>query len=443
MPLNDFPERFASLFPHRLGQRILVALSGGADSVALLELLLDPGLALTLEAAHVHHQVRGDEADRDAAFCRRLCSRLGVPFHLVRLEADRPTPEGREASWRRRRYEALLALAESRRLDAVATGHHRDDVAEGVLLQLLRGSGPRAMAGIAAEAANGVIRPLLAYRRAELQDWLVSRGESWCDDSSNRDLTHLRNRVRHQVLPALRSAAPRIDDHLVALAHRLADDESFLSEELARRGQWIAPWHPDGGVPVAAIRSLPKALRGRWLHGQADRVGIGRVSARQLELLEALLDEGGPRAVALAGRWRLRSAKGRLWLEPPRPPAPYALHLEPGTTLDLPVPGWRIRVGAEQAAATPPGWRWKADRGAALTVRSPRPEDVISEPDGRQRRVSRLIAWRAPRHLRPAWPVICQNDTITWVPGIWRSAERGDLVLEVVADGRAADHIHR
>jgi tRNA(Ile)-lysidine synthetase-like protein len=148
MSLEDFPRHFADRFPELVGGRLLVALSGGPDSVALLHLLADPSLGLELEAAHVHHLARRAEADRDAEFCRALCERRGVPFHLLRLAPEPAPREGREAAWRRRRYRALLEVVAQRSLDAVATAHHRDDVAEGVIMQLLRGAGPRALAGI-------------------------------------------------------------------------------------------------------------------------------------------------------------------------------------------------------------------------------------------------------------------------------------------------------
>jgi tRNA(Ile)-lysidine synthase len=164
----EFVAHFKRTFPDLVGGSVLVALSGGRDSVALLHLLGSPDLDLCLAAAHVHHGLRGVEADADAGFCRRLCEDLDVPITIVQLPEDDQRPRGGEAAWRRRRYRALLDHMANRELRAVATAHHRDDIAEGVLLQLLRGAGPRAMAGIETRNRDGVIRPLLPWNRRDV-----------------------------------------------------------------------------------------------------------------------------------------------------------------------------------------------------------------------------------------------------------------------------------
>jgi tRNA(Ile)-lysidine synthase len=448
---DDFAERFERQFPHRVGGRVLVALSGGADSVALLHLLRGPDLDLTLEAAHVHHLVRRREADEDAAFCEALCLELDIPFHLLRLDPDTAPAEGLEAAWRRARYRALDDLRRRRELDAVATGHHRDDVAEGVLMQLLRGGGPRALAGIASETPDGVLRPLLSWTRAEIVEWLRDNRIDWREDSSNTDLNHLRNRVRHVLLPSLRLASPKIDTHLVDLAGRLADDEEFFASELRDRDLWIEPWSADGGVRAARIRAMPRPIRARWLHAQARRSEIGRVSRRQLELFHQLVETGRPRGVALAGRWRLLTARRRLWLEPPETPPAWELELEPGGRFQLPIPGMEVLVGStseddastEDSSSVEGGvWRWEATPGRTLMMRSPAADDVVHGPSGGVR-LSKVLAKQLPRHLRRAWPVFCENGTITWIPGVWQASERGSLPVEVVAHGGPAGGVQR
>lgn len=434
MALSDFPRHFADRFPWLVGGRLLVALSGGADSVALLHLLRDPTLRLSLEAAHVHHQVRGAEADRDAQFCADLCRRLKIPYHLVRITIEPSPVDGREGAWRRHRYRELIALANRRSFDAVATAHQRDDIAEGVVMQLLRGAGTRALAGIAETTGARVIRPLLPWRHVDIVNWLRLRDLDWMEDSSNRDLGHLRNAVRHIVLPQLRDLAPHIDEHVVHLAEALADDESFFAAELARRSLWIDPWNLDGAVHADEVRSLAPSLRTRWLHAQAARAGIGRVTRRQIELLHCLLDEGNPRSVALAGRWRLRLARGQLWLEPPVTPAPYEHPLIDECEIELPIPGWHVRVGRRAEPSPRARWHWRAPESSRMTVRSPRPGDSV-EVGAAVVGLTRLIAKVVPRHLRPAWPLFCENARIAWVPGVWMGTSSGPVLVEVLTDG--------
>lgn len=425
MSLEAFPGHFRTHFGDLCGRTVLVALSGGGDSVALTHLLADPSLGLRIAVAHVHHGLRGSEADLDAEFCRRLAAGLEVPFHLLHL----PTaPRGRgslEAWWRGERYERLLALARELGAAAVATGHNRDDVAEGVLVQLLRGAGPRAMAGIRSRSAEGVIRPLLPWTRHQIREWLRARGLSWREDSSNEDPHHLRNAVRRDVLPSMEAVAPAVRRHLERLAQDLALTEEALSAELRRIGGWIDPYAPGGGAALEALAGLHPALKVRWLHAQASRAGIGAVTRRQCELFLRLLDSGTPASVSLAGRWRLRRARGHLWLEPPVAPPAYRFSLEPGAISDLPLPGWRIRA-TDEPVGPPSRWSSPPLPGRGLHVRSPRPGDRFLK--------RRLVDWlsREPRHLRGAWPVVCCGDTIVWVPGIEATAlSRGTVTVEV------------
>ncbi len=436
----EFVEHFQATFPDLVGHRVLVALSGGSDSVALLHLLGDGTLSLDLEAAHVHHGVRGAEADSDAAFCEALCSELDIPFHVLRLEPQTQLPSGREGTWRDLRYRALLDLKDQRGFRAVATGHHRDDVAEGVVMQVLRGGGPRALAGILSATPSGVIRPLLPWPRGEIVAWLTGAGVGWREDSSNNDLGLLRNRVRHELLPELEKASPSIRHHLVHLAEALAVDEKFFAMELGSLDLWIEPWDPNGGVALQAIRDLPAPLRARWLHAQARRIGISRVTRQQLQHFRSMIAGGPPHAVTLCDRWRLRPARGFLWLEPPQSPPPYSINLEPGAVAHLPFPGWTARFGPDDRETHDPGWRFRPPDGVHLQLRNAADSDVVTL-DGTPVRVRKLIARRVPRHLRTAWPLCCEDDKIYWIPEVWRGPENPDPtgdIVEVIHSGRSS-----
>ena len=443
MALAGFSEHFLSTFPKLVGQQVLIALSGGPDSVALLHLLRQDDLALHLEAAYVHHGVRGAEADRDASFCEELCADFGIPYHLLQIEGRAHLTSGREGTWRRLRYRALLGLKQASGLDAIATGHHRDDVAEGVLVQLLRGGGPRALSGIEASTTDGIIRPLLPWSRAEIRSWLDERDIAWRQDSSNSDLELLRNRVRLDLLPGLESVSPSIRKHLAHLARTLAADEKFVSGELAGRARWIDPWDPQGGVPVVSIQAMPSPLRTRWLHAQTARIGVERVTRRQTALFGEMIEDGHPRAVTLGGRWRLRLARGHLWLEPPTIIEGFDNPIAVGETLSLPIPGWQVRMGSTAAPPPEVRWSWYSPSDARLRVRSVDSNDRIGA-DRSGPRAAKILARRLPRHLRSIWPLFCEDDRIYWIPGVWQDPvveDREGHVVEVMRCEQAASHL--
>lgn len=436
MKTSAFVAHFKRTFPNLVGGSVLVALSGGRDSVALLHLLRNPALDLSLSAAHVHHGLRGTEADADAEFCLGLCRDLEIPAEFLRLPDDDETPATGEAAWRRRRYRALLGQAAALDADAVATAHHRDDIAEGVLLQLLRGAGPRAMAGIETRTRNGVIRPLLPWNRCEITAWLEHRKIAWREDGSNRDIKRLRNRVRHQVLPYLENDVPELPNHLVNLAAALAEAETFMANELKARATFVDPWDPRGGVVLSTLKELPRALRTRWLQSQALQLGVGASTRRQLELFNDLLDEATPRSVTLGGRWRLRRARGRLWAEPPEPPTGIESDLADGDQISLGLPGWTVRSTTGEAPHPQAVWQWRpSSDSSAVHIRPAADDDRLSTPTGAPRRVRDLLAETLPRHLRPAWPLFCEDDMIHWIPGVWQHSKPGDpsdRVVEVI-----------
>jgi tRNA(Ile)-lysidine synthase len=436
METADFVTHFSRSYPDLVGRSILVALSGGRDSVALLHLLGQPELDLHLAAAHVHHGLRGSEADADAGFCRELCRDLGIALEVLRLQDDDGEPATGEAAWRRRRYRVLLGYAAARSLDAVATAHHRDDVAEGVLVQLLRGAGPRAMAGIEDRSAQGVIRPLLPWRRSEITAWLEARRIGWREDSSNTDTDRLRNRVRHEVLPELDRGFPGLRNHLVNLAGALAEAEDFMAAEIRDRVAFADPWDPAGGVPLDDLRALPRALRSRWLHGQSRRLGLAPTTRRQIELFSRLLDEGAPRALTLGGRWRLRAAGRRLWAEPPTAPTATESVLDTDVSTPVGIPTWFVRVVAQGEIHPRARWRWRPRSDhSIITVRPVREDDRLPLAGDDPPRVRELLAEHLPRHLRAAWPLFCEDDMIHWVPGVWQTQETGgssDRVVEVI-----------
>ena len=295
----------------RPGDRVCAAVSGGADSVALLLLLhaanAQPcnALGVGLSAVHVHHGLRGDEADADMAFVQQLCLRLEVPLHIVRASVpDRIAqtraagqPETVEEAARNLRYDLFRQLIADGRADSILTAHTLDDQAETVLMKLLRGAWTEGLSGIHpvvlvpnATHPGRILRPLLAVRRAALIAFLESRNQPWRTDSTNADDAFTRNRIRHSVLPVLRAENPAIDQALANLAELAREDETRWNSELSRiLPQLLLPGKPVRGgrravstVPgesnsvaleIDRLRPLDPALRSRVVRAAARTLG--------------------------------------------------------------------------------------------------------------------------------------------------------------------------
>lgn len=208
------------------------AFSGGADSTALLLCLyqLREQLGIDLRAVHVHHGIRGEEADRDAAFCADFCARYGIPFQLVRVDVPAYAKEHRlslETAARKLRYEALETAAPE---GEIAAAHHAGDHAETVLFHLLRGSGMRGLRGILPRSGR-IIRPLLTVEKQEILRFLQECGEGYVEDSTNFTDESSRNRLRADVMPLLLRENPAALKHIARTAEILAEDEAYLQAE--------------------------------------------------------------------------------------------------------------------------------------------------------------------------------------------------------------------
>jgi len=318
----------------RPGDRVCAAVSGGADSVALL-LLLDAAnaqprnaLGVGLSAIHVHHGLRGDEADADLAFVEALCARLEVPLHVrhasvpdrVVRAREAGQPETVEEAARNLRYELFRQLIAESHADSVLTAHTLDDQAETVLMKLLRGAWTEGLSGISPVVAvphathpGRILRPLLGVRRADLMAFLESRNQGWRTDSTNADDTFTRNRIRHSVLPLLREFNPAIDQALANLAELAREDEARWQSELSRiMPQLLLPGKPvrGGGRAVSTapgesgavaleidrLRALNPALRRRVVRAAARQLGA-RLSfdeTARLLALAGLLPDSSP-----------------------------------------------------------------------------------------------------------------------------------------------------
>jgi tRNA(Ile)-lysidine synthase len=245
----------------RPGDRVAVAVSGGADSVALLLLLLDlrDKLGIVISAVHFNHKLRGRVSDADELFVKQLAAKHGLEFHSSSLHvANKAKKESAnlEDAARRARYDYLRFLAESGACTRVAVAHSADDQAETVLAHLLRGTGITGLGGIH-PVAGPVVRPLLDVRRSELRAYLRSRKQTWREDLTNRDTRRMRARIRHKLLPLLeKHFQPEIVRHLVTLANLAREDEAFLDAIAERRVKLL--FQHRGGQARIAVEDLFK-----------------------------------------------------------------------------------------------------------------------------------------------------------------------------------------
>lgn len=266
------------------GDRIVCAVSGGADSVAMLFAfyLLQDKLNIRLEAAHFNHHLRGEESRRDEAFVRDFCARFDIPLHLGGGQVQ-PGKKGLEAAARDARYAFLQSLE-----GKIATAHTADDNAETVLLHLIRGTGLKGLGGIAPKRGK-LIRPMLSVTRQDVEGFLTVWSLPHVEDSSNASDAFLRNRIRHNVMPLLRQENPRIGENLSRMALRLRLDEACLA------GQSSVEALPD----VKILRTMPEALRFRALEAFLKRSGVLEPEDVHLSQANALVFSDSPSARAV------------------------------------------------------------------------------------------------------------------------------------------------
>ena len=422
------------LFP--AGARVLVALSGGADSVALLHVLraLAADGAVTLAgAAHLNHLLRGDDAEGDEQFCRGLAAAWDLPLVVERVDvagAARDRRRSVEDTARALRYAFLLRAADRLSADAVAVGHTRDDQAETFLLRLLRGSGSRGLGGIRPRAGR-VVRPLLEISRADLRAYAAAHGLPWREDATNQDRSIPRNRIRHELLPQLETYAPGIAATLARTAALLREDDEYLTAEAAAHGGAVVRERGERTLLDAArLTALPPALASRVALLALETRAPGRhLGFEHVQKVLELAAGAEGDAAALPGQVGRRT---RTTVELALPP-PVAFSNFFSFPLSVPgevqTPGWSI-----SAAWPPPGGAVPALEGRGcqavvaagplrepLTVRSRRPGDRFRPlgMGGKRRKLQDfLVDRKVARRERDGLPlVVDRDDRIVWVVG--------------------------
>jgi tRNA(Ile)-lysidine synthase len=433
----------------RPGDRVGVAVSGGADSVALLRLLLEArsGLGILLTLMHFNHRIRAAEADADEAFVAELAQRNQLEFHCGSADTIAHAQQSQlslEAAARELRYGYFRRLLAEGAVRRIATAHTLDDQAETVLLRFLRGTGTRGLAAIypkvAAEtsvpegdlppeqapesvAQPTIVRPLLGTRRQQLREYLVSLGQTWQEDATNLDLKHSRNRVRHELIPLLeRDYNPGLQQVLAETAEVAREEERFWAEETARV---LVNHQADGPLTlqIGLLQQQPLAMRRRLIRAVAQSLGAQLDFHHVEQVLSLAALPGETRRAELPGGWMAVAGGGKLWFESRRAaagPAAYDYELPIPGQVQIPELGLAIRallVDAEaynQCLLLDPKLM-----GPGLRVRNWRTGDRYQPAHTKSAR--KLKELLQERHIsypqRAFWPVVLWGERIVWVPG--------------------------
>ncbi len=395
--LRAFLKEQALLSP---GDRVIAAVSGGADSVAMLFALylLRDELGITLEAAHFNHHLRGAESDRDEAFVTDFCGRYDIPLHLGSGRIV-PGKKGLEAAARDARYAFLRRLP-----GKVATAHTADDNAETVLMRLIRGTGLKGLGAIAPVSGN-VIRPMLTVTRDDVEAFLEEYALPHVEDSSNGTDDFLRNRVRHGILPLMRAENPRIGENLSAMALLLRQDEACLQAMI-----------PEEQVPdVSRLKAMEPALRRRALERFLKAQGVQEPEQIHILQAEQLLYHWSPSAaMQFPGGVTIGRQYDRLVRLECAPELPETRLSVPGETC---IGGKRfvseyatdLEERPDSVLVCPVG---------VLTVRSRRSGDTMRLPGGTRSLKKMYIDRKIPASQRAAVPVLADDRGVLAVFGI-------------------------
>lgn len=401
--LSAMLRRYAMLQP---GDTLVCAVSGGADSMALLwaMYLMKDKLSIRLEAAHFNHGLRGEEALRDEQFVRDFCRDYNIPLHVGRGTVT-AGDKGLEAAAREARYAYFATLS-----GKIATAHTADDNAETVLMRLVRGTGLKGLGGIA-PVRRCIIRPMLNVTRQEVLAFLEEYSIPWVNDSSNESQQFLRNRIRHSVMPLLYRENPQISRNLSAMAMDLREDEAALTpKDLGEK------------LSVSRLKAMEPALRSRYLAAALTQWGVRDLQMAHIRQAEALAFSDNPSAwTCYPGNIRVgRSYDSLEKLAQPEKIRPKILPC-PGELL--------IEEAAVRIVVTSlePG---KAPQGAVIypegpvTVRSREPGDTIRLSGGTKSLKKLFIDKKIPQTQRDQIPVLADSAGVLLVRGIGTAARQ-------------------
>jgi tRNA(Ile)-lysidine synthase len=422
----------------KAGDRVGIAVSGGADSVASLRLLLElrKEIGVVLSAVHFNHKLRGAASDEDERFVAQLAQEHKLELHCESGKVAAYAAEKHlslETAARQMRYQYFRRLLLESMVNRIATGHTLDDQAETVLLKIVRGAGTRGLAGIypqlsvpGSQFSASIVRPLLGIRRKDLEAYLLGLGQSWREDKSNRDLRHMRNRVRHGILPRLEHHLnPGVREALAETAEIARAEEEFWQKEVSR--VFSSVW-ARSALTVSALANLPLALQRRVIRAASESLGLP-LDFHHVEEILALSSKqpGSDKGTELRDRWVVLRNKGELH---------FKLQNVVASKLDyeycLSIPGSvevretesrfeAVLISGSAAKGYNPGDLLdRALLGSEVKVRNWRPADRFWPSHTKvPKKIKELLQ---ERHVtgpeRKLWPVVVSGTDVVWVRGI-------------------------
>ncbi len=410
------------------GDTIVIGLSGGADSVALLHVMhtLAKEGGWRLQAVHVHHGLRAVEADVDASFSAEMARRMEIPCQVVFVDVAAEAKRrnmGTEEAGRLLRYRALEQAAGSD--GKIAVAHHANDQAETLLMHLCRGSGMQGLAGMAPVRGN-LLRPLLFCSRQEIEAYCLAQGLSYCLDSTNQDMGYTRNRIRHQALPLLEEIYHGSSAHLAETAELLAVEHDLLQQLAAEAFEKAKQAGVQTALSCPALMRMHTALRRRVLRMAVEEVlgNTDQMSRAHLRAVEGLLEKQSGSSVQITkGMTVRRQYDWLLFQKQKKQTTVYAYPLPIGTEVLVKEAGIRIQTGIfteKNAEFVLDDCTKLLDYDTitqALCCRTRRAGDRIRLPGGTKKLKAFLIDEKIPADRRAEMPLIACGEEIVWIYG--------------------------
>ncbi len=427
------------------GNRVLLGLSGGADSVCLFLVLL--ALAerwnLTLVPVHINHNIRGAEADADQKFCEELCRRHNLELEVVSVPVKELAKEHGwtlEEAGRNARYQAFRELKERHHCQRIAVAHHKNDQAETMLFQLIRGSRLKGLAGM--EALHGdIIRPLLVVTREEIEVFLSERQQSFCIDHTNFEEEYTRNLIRHRIVPAAQEIQSRAVEHLAETAEYVGRVERFLeglTEEIYQKAVTECV-EGELAVSIPVLLSVDSLLAERVMYQALCRAAGGRKDMTAVFVSDcmALMKKQTGRQLTLSNGLTVKKSYNELKLKKGSVAAVYhceEIHTFP-FEINLPKAGKKLTLTVQEWDKTGQFFREKLHSipkstytksfdydkiNGVVSLRSPTPKDsIVLYTDGRKKKVLDVLKEaKVPKEERTDHWILCAGDQTLWIPGI-------------------------